>query len=662
MYTIIPESWFEKTSEEEKEAFIRFFSTLSDSIEHEHFDPQDQDGFNSFIKEIKEVDQFYSSIGGIAGYYQKVMGLLEGKNETSKGRLFPPPHWDIREIDPKYILYGLTSLPLIGEIYPLGGAGDRLSLLCDSTKEPLPAACLPYLGRNLLECLVRDVQGKESLFFKLFGKSIVTPIALMTSDEKDNHGHIVRLLEEGEWFHRPKSHFFLFKQPQAPLISQEGGWMFTAPWKLAMKPGGHGLLWKLAREKGVFAWLERHNRSKVLVRQINNPIAGLDFSLLAFVGIGVMEDKGFGYLSCPRRVGAPEGVNLLVEEEGTLRLTAVEYTDFSRFEIVDEPVKPGSAYSKFPSNTNLLFGDLSTVKALSHENPFPGLILNPKTKVQTFSRRGPDVIEKIGGRLETLMQSIGDLIRAKQGTEELKSFVAFNERQKTISPTKKSYEAGRGIEDTPEGAFYDHLVLMERLLRDYCQFDVPTMPFAAEYDLKNPPFLFSYHPALGPPFQLIAQKIMKGKFHPGAEVELEIGEVALRGVEVKGSLIIHAKRPLGTLSSEGLLAYSHAIGKCLLEEVIVDNLGIDYSEENRFWKGEVKRRESLEIVLEGDSFFEARGVKFEGGEKIIVPDGWHYRITPQGLERKPLKNGLPLFSYEVGKCGEIIARLEQLEG
>ena len=50
------------------------------------------------------------------------------------------------------------SLPEMGEIYPLGGAGDRLGLVDEVTGECLPVAMLPYCGRTLLEGLVRDLQ------------------------------------------------------------------------------------------------------------------------------------------------------------------------------------------------------------------------------------------------------------------------------------------------------------------------------------------------------------------------------------------------------------------------------------------------------------------------------------------------------------------------
>jgi hypothetical protein len=49
-------------------------------------------------------------------------------------------------------------LPELGEIYPIGGAGDRLGLVDTETGESLPAALLPYCGRSLLEGLIWDLQ------------------------------------------------------------------------------------------------------------------------------------------------------------------------------------------------------------------------------------------------------------------------------------------------------------------------------------------------------------------------------------------------------------------------------------------------------------------------------------------------------------------------
>ncbi|KAL6003202.1 hypothetical protein ACLOJK_023425 [Asimina triloba] len=63
-----------------------------------------------------------------------------------------------REYASQAALWGIEGLEELGEIYPLGGSGDRLGLVDPITGECLPAAMLPYCGRTLLEGLIRDLQ------------------------------------------------------------------------------------------------------------------------------------------------------------------------------------------------------------------------------------------------------------------------------------------------------------------------------------------------------------------------------------------------------------------------------------------------------------------------------------------------------------------------
>lgn len=87
-------------------------------------------------------------------------------------------------------LQGLAAMPQLAEIYPVGGAGDRLGLVDAATGESLPAAVLPYGGRSMLEGLIRDLQAREYLYYKLHGQQLMTPVAVMTSDAKGNHRRI----------------------------------------------------------------------------------------------------------------------------------------------------------------------------------------------------------------------------------------------------------------------------------------------------------------------------------------------------------------------------------------------------------------------------------------------------------------------------------------
>lgn len=66
-----------------------------------------------------------------------------------------------------------------------------------------------------------------------------------------------------------------------------------------------------ALSAGVFDWLQQQGRVAALIRQISNPMAGVDTTLLALAGTGFSARRAFGFMSCERVVGAAEGMNVL---------------------------------------------------------------------------------------------------------------------------------------------------------------------------------------------------------------------------------------------------------------------------------------------------------------------------------------------------------------
>ena len=54
-----------------------------------------------------------------------------------------------------------------------------------------------------------------------------------------------------------------------PVVgAAEGRWLLPGRLAPAMKPGGHGAIWKLMLDQGVFQWLLRQGREAAVVRQI----------------------------------------------------------------------------------------------------------------------------------------------------------------------------------------------------------------------------------------------------------------------------------------------------------------------------------------------------------------------------------------------------------
>ncbi len=601
-----------------------------------------QEKLEKLNEHLCEVDRFFWDQGGIIGYHLLVLELLMEKSshgvDTTKNNYLIPIGLNLTEQSSEAneaIQAGIMNLDCIGEIYPIGGAGDRLDLLEEKTGTHLPAACLPFLGRSLLYGLVRDVQTKEYLYYKLTGQKIVIPIAMMTSNEKDNHHRIMSICQENNWFNRSEDDFYFFMQPLVPVISESGQWALAESLSPVFKPGGHGVIWKLAEEKGVFDWFENKGCKDVIIRQINNPIAGIDSTLLAFIGQGMRLRKAFGFVICERVLGSAEGIDVLVEKpeskDYAYHITNIEYTHFGQTGIGDIPSSSDPRYSHFPANTNILFANLSSIRSAITLSPIPGMLINMKSKVQVINRNG-DPEEVTGGRLESTMQNIADVLidRFPSRISEneihscLRTFVVYNQRLKTISTTKQSYKSTQTEIGTPERAFYDLLANNYELFSNFCGIRLPAQETFKEYLSNGPSVLILYHPALGPLYKIIAKKIQGGSFALRSELQIDIPELKLVNLTLDGSLLLQSEDPLG-------IQLYQQLPRCRLENVVINNKGIDRSIDNKYWKNQITRQECVRIKLGIGSEFDASNVHFDGNYEWIVPDHYRLKITQTQL-------------------------------
>ncbi len=555
---------------------------------------------------LLEIEKFYRPLGGIVGYHKKFLELLKTIAQPKKTEKFLKPYFvDISKRE-EYIEEGLKALPLMGEIYPLGGSGDRLDLIDEKTKEPLPVARLKFLGKSLLELLLLDLKAREHFYFKKYREKIITPVAIMTSDVKHNHEQILEMMEENEFFLRPKDSFYFFKQISVPVISEEGNWIMKGRLELYLKPGGHGMLWKQMAESRVFEWFYEKKREKALIRQINNPLAGLDYNLLSITGMGVKEEKTFGFFATERRPQAAEGVIVLKEKkekEGFVYSNSnIEYTDFKKWDIENSDPSIVSL-----SNTNTLFVDLKKIEKELKADYFPGITINLKNKIW---ENGHELRE---GRLELMMQNIADNIKTSLSREitedekkDLPTFIIFNQRKKTISVTKNFYEEGKGIATTPLGAYFDLLGNYFDLLTN-SGFKLPEKFSEEEYLKKGPSFVVYLNPLLGPLFSDISKKIKKGEVKLFSELQLDLLDAQIENLYLDGSLLV------SSLNEDG---------RCILKNVKVINRGIDREYKNIYWKNEIFRKESLKIILHQGSVFEAIDVIFKEDLLIEVEKGF----------------------------------------
>ncbi len=624
-----------------------------------------KEDLQKLARTLKDTERFYSYMGGIAGYHVTTLKLmydqLAKKQDPDTTKILIPPVTDMRKGGKdlqKMVLDGIYSIDQMAEIYVVGGAGDRLALVDEKTKEPLPVARLQFCGHTLLENLVRDLEAREYLAYKVTGKQTTVPIVLMTSNEKRNDELIQALLKERNYFGRPKESIYRLLQPLTPVIAVDASWAVSRPCELVLKPGGHGVIWKLADEYGAFQFLEQRKKNYLLVRQINNPLAGLDTNLFALAGYGVNNKMGFGFESVPRLPNMSEGMNVLKENKGLFAISNIEYTDFAQkkaacpdfAEIADSP--------DFPANTNILFADIQTVKNATNKLPVPGFLVNMKHPVDTL-RDGKKVVLP-GARLESTMQNIADVIGSSD-KEKLKTFVLLNDRSKTMSVTKKAFD-GKAIQETPEGCFYDLMKENVRLLQSCCSFDVAEFSSPADYIANGPSAIFIYHPALGPLYSVIGQKIQQGRLANGSELEIEAAEVLINNLSVDGSLRIIAECVTGQKNGKsGNLEFSPNVGCIVLKNVRVKNRGIDRSVKNSYFKSQIKRTESAKIELLGNSECIAKDVALDGNFELVVQPETR-AVVSQGPDGKVLVEVQPLskkhpdslsYKYEVNGEGAL---------
>jgi len=609
----------------------------------------------TLLGDLWQVEYFYKQLGGIVGYQKMLLELMleQEKGVVKNGTVsYEAPHAvdlsenkrEVREA----IVSALMQQERLAECYPVGGAGDRLDLR-DEKGNGLPAARLKFLGRTLLEGMFRDLAAREYLCFELYGKQIETPVLLMTSREKDNHNYVRLICNQQNWFGRKKGGFFFITQPLVPACDETAKWVITGPLKLVGKPNGHGALLHLAKQKGGYNWIEEKGRDYLFFRQVNNPVAATDNGLLAFIGTGYIRKKEFGFASCERLPGTKEGMNVIkkiVQDSlSKVALSNVEYCDIG----TEGLLKQGDA---FPANTNMLLMKLEPLRKAVEENPFPGLLINYKA-----INLGGRIVNL--ARLESTMQNIADSFEpfdnkplSEKKEEDLKAYITINKRRKTLSAIKKSFTKLAETVETPEACYLDILQNAKELLENHCHFEVPPSIDLETFLREGPSFLFFYHPALGPLYEIIGQKIRKGKLHVGAEWNLEIADVDIENLEIEGSLTITTSHVMGHFNTNQQLIYSSRRGKCILHNVQVKNRGVVREVRPKFWKNRWKRHEECRIELGENAEFIAKNVIFKASFHVQVPKDYRYEVSqnPDGslhLTKTLLKKAEPLWHYTV---------------
>jgi UTP---glucose-1-phosphate uridylyltransferase len=239
---------------------------------------------------------------------------------------------------------------------------------------------------------------------------------------------------------------------------------------------------------------------------------------------------------------------------------------------------------------------------------------------------------KYGARLESSMQNVADSLTSRLSmatqtkVDDLATFLLLGDRKKMKSEIKSAPQPGRTPLTTPPSGLYDWNTAMRQLFTE-CRIIVPAAQSLEEFLRNGPSVLLSIHPAMGPFWDVIAQKISGGRFAEGSEVELEIAELSCKELAVDGSFRLIADTVTGPVKETEGRSFTDKVGRAKLSHLTVINTGVKNRDPRAVLNGTIDRSESCQIRLEGFSELVAEDVTIRGNFHLTVPNGKRAILT-----------------------------------
>lgn len=544
------------------------------------------------INQFKKLDNIYYDNGGFFGYIIEFYRCFNEKKEFDTENFSSCPFVEVTSLSHSEIssnvFLGIKTLAETGFFILAGGKAERFF----DFQSNRSMSSLEFFKKSLLERIIEDIEGLEALYERFFQKPITVPIVIMLSSSVSMNESCFSRIKKSDRYLNGFLKFFV--QNDLPLITSEGFFLLDKNEELVMLPGGHGRLWHEAYKQGIFCYLKDLKIKHILIRQINNPLAGLDENLLLLLGTSHIKKKLFGVISCNKDLRYSEGSWVKLCKQNTYSHINIEYTQLSFFN--------RDLISRAPSNTNILYFNLEKNWNKLSQLPKFDHILNMKTIIGKENCL-------LAGRLECLVQDFSKLLEDKE--KDFSSVIILNfPREKVISSIKKPLE--KNYLETPEKAFFDYLHCARKLLES-CHVFLPKKRSWDDFLNLGPEFIFDYHPSLGPIYSLIRQKICHGSFFENSIVELNIIDVFLENLCIKGHFIID----------------SEASGKCFMRNIEIKNKGSVFESSGEFWKGKLCTYEYLKISLGERARLYAEDLVLEGNIHIDVPreESWKLFIN-----------------------------------
>lgn len=404
-----------------------------------------------FLNQLLHANGSYP--GGLLNYISNARRLLadarKGANPFEGYIPEAPDVTDLSALDDTYErmeAIGVNAFDRLGIVLVAGGLGERLGY--EGIKLNLPVEVLEetsYL-RHYCDC-IRGMEARMS-------RNRPVPLIIMTSE--DTHGRTLEALEANDYYGLSRDQVHLLKQELVPAISDnEGRLALVEPFRLEMKPHGHGDVHMLLHSSGLAAELSAAGIEYFAFIQDTN---GQVFNALpAALGVSIDQGYDFNSLAVNRVPGeAVGGLARLVKGEHAMTLN-VEYNQLDpllRATVSPEGDVAGeNGFSLFPGNINVLLVKTEPyVRVLGESQGIIAEFVNPK-----YSDERRTTFKK-PTRLETLMQDLPRLFQKGErvGVSVFERAWCFSPNKNRVSDAAAKHAAGGPPESaaTAESDFY----------------------------------------------------------------------------------------------------------------------------------------------------------------------------------------------------------------
>ncbi len=513
------------------------------------------DGKRAFLVQLRQLNDGYA--GGLEHYkangYQLLQDSLQGKTAFEGFTPAVPSGTELTQINSEFITMenqGLRMFNRTAGVLVAGGVGDRLGYKGIKVGIPIDLVSM----RSYLQYYIENMLALQEKSNQLNGENKKVPLVIMTSD--DTHVATIKLLEDNHFFgmdglsanptkeqvlRGDVKQIIILKQGMVPaMVNNDAQFVLddNNPYKLQVKPHGHGDIHMLIKQAGLDELWLKEGRTYTFFFQDTN--AEVFNSLLPGLANSARNKFVFNFLTTQREAKSNFGsIVQMKHKDGRNQTFNVEYNELNPFlQATVSPdgdvADPQTGKSPFPANMNTFIVENTTYhQKLEETGGIFGEFINPK-----YSDNAKTTF-KAPARTEAMMQ---DYAKSLPGDQV--GFTNFDTRD-VFSPVKNDIAGALSM--AKNGKYPDSMATGEA---DFYKghrkrFALAGVEVEVEGQLRSArgvPFndgaKIVYSPRFASTIAEVKDKVSGGQISPRSVLLIDGQDIRLKNVRLDGTLIV----------------------------------------------------------------------------------------------------------------------------